>query len=58
MSDPGDPSSLSSDDSLYRVPVARLSSQPPRNPSPSNAVLDDELSFTGSPATPDPLIGK
>ena len=53
-----DPSSPSSDDSLYRVPVARLSSQSPRSPEPSNAVADGELSFTGSPATPDPLIGK
>ena len=58
MSDPGSPSSPSSDDSLYRVPVARLSSQPPRSPEPSNAVPDGELSFTGSPPTPDPLIGK
>ena len=53
-----EPSSSSSDDSLYRVPVARLSSQSPRSPEPSNAVADGELSFTGSPATPDPLIGK
>ena len=58
MSDPGNPSSPSSDDSLYLVPVARLSSQPPRSPEPSNAVPDGELSYTGSPATPDPLIGK
>ena len=53
-----DPSSPPSEGSLYRVPVARLSSQSPRSPEPSNAVADGELSFTGSPATPDPLIGK
>ena len=58
MSDPGNPPSPSSSDSLYRLPPVRLSSQQPRSPEPSNAVPDGELSFTGSPATPDPLIGK
>ena len=57
MSDPGNPSSPSSSDSLYRLPPVRPSSQP-RSPEPSNAVPDGELSYTGSPATPDPLIGK